>query len=134
MDILNKRRITEYLLDAKDKGCAVFVSSHELSELSGICDEIYYLSKNGELNKTDEDNNKSIHKLQVVVNNQLPDELMKKSVVVSNIGRVYTLIINADDDQLKEILDNPEIVQYDKLEVKVEDYFYIEEGGIRWKI
>lgn len=131
MDILNKRRITEYLLDAKDKGCAVFVSSHELSELSGICDEIYYLSKNGELNKTDEDNNKSIHKLQVVVNNQLPDELMKKSVVVSNIGRVYTLIINADDDQLKEILDNPEIVQYDKLEVKVEDYFYIEEGGIR---
>lgn len=129
MDILNRRRIIEYLLDAKDKGCAVFASSHELSDLSGICDEIYYLSKEGVLNKTHDDEKLSLNKLQVVVKDKLPENIRNKSVIISNIGRVYTILIDAKGEFLDELLADSDIVQYDKLEVKVEDYFYLEEGA-----
>lgn len=128
MDVLNKRRITEYLLDAKDKGCAVFASSHELAELAGICDNIYYLSKDGKLSETSEDANRNLHKLQVVVKDKLPQAIKDKAVVISNIGRVYTLLINLDPTDLHNLMQNPEIVQYDRLEVKIEDHFYLEEG------
>ena len=134
MDILNRRRIIEYLLDAKDKGCAVFASSHELSDLSGICDEIYYLSKEGVLNKTHDDEKLSLNKLQVVVKDKLPENIRNKSVIISNIGRVYTILIDTKGEFLDELLADSDIVQYDKLEVKVEDYFYLEEGAIKWVI
>ena len=129
MDILNRRRIIEYLLDAKDKGCAVFASSHELTDLSGICDEIYYLSKEGVLNKTHDEEKLSLNKLQVVVKDKLPENIKNKSVIISNIGRVYKILIDAKSEFLQELLQDPDIVQYDKLEVKVEDYFYLEEGA-----
>lgn len=129
MDVLNKRRITEYLLDAKDKGCAVFISSHELSDLTGICDEILYLSKEGKISKTFDDTNLCLNKLQIVVKNELPEEIKQRAVVVSNIARVYTILLDTSEEDLNELLKNPKIVQYDKLEVKVEDYFYLEEGA-----
>lgn len=129
MDVLNKRRITEYLLDAKDKGCAVFVSSHELAELSGICDNILYLSKDGHLSETSADGNQDLHKVQVVVKNDLPTNIKEKSVILSNIGRVYTLLIDINETDFHNLMQNVEIVQYDNLEVKVEDYFYLEEGA-----
>ena len=129
MDVLNRRRISEYLLDAKEKGCAVFISSHELAELSNICDFIYYLTKDGNLKETREDNDSSLHKLQVVVKDHLPESIANKSVIISNIGRVYSLLIDAKDEELSVLLSDEQIVQYDKLEVKIEDYFYLEEGA-----
>ena len=129
MDVLNRRRISEYLLDAKEKGCAVFISSHELAELSNICDFIYYLTKDGTLKETREDNDSSLYKLQVVVKDHLPDSIANKSVIISNLGRVYTILIDAKDEQLSVLLSDEQIVQYDKLEVKIEDYFYLEEGA-----
>ena len=129
MDVLNRRRISEYLLDAKEKGCAVFISSHELAELSNICDFIYYLTKDGTLKETREDNDNSLHKLQVVVKDHLPENIANYSVIISNIGRVYTILIDAKDEELDVLLSDEQIVQYDKLEVKIEDYFYLEEGA-----
>lgn len=129
MDVLNKRLISEYLLYAKEKGCAVFVSSHELGELSGICDFIYYLSKDGKLIETREDKNKALHKLQVVVKDHLPEDISKKAVIISDLGRVYTILLETSDEQVKKLLADEQIVQYDKLQVKIEDYFYLEQGA-----
>lgn len=129
MDVINKRAIIQYLLDARDKDCAVFASSHELAGLSGICDQIYYLSKDGHLAATNADENKNINKLQIVVKDELPEEIKGKSVIISHIGRVYNILINLDDKNLEILLKSPEVVQYDRLEMKVEDYFYMEEGA-----
>lgn len=129
MDVINKRAIIQYLLDARDKDCAVFASSHELAGLSGICDQIYYLSKYGHLAATNADENKNINKLQIVVKDELPEEIKEKSVIISHIGRVYNILINLDDKNLEILLKSPEVVQYDRLEMKVEDYFYMEEGA-----
>lgn len=134
MDVINKRLITNYLLDAKDKGCAVFASSHELSDLTGICDNILYLSKDGKLSSTSEENNLNLHKIQLVVKDNLPNEIKEKAIILSNIGRVYTLLIDSNKEDLEKILADENVVQYDNLEIKVEDYFYLEEGARKWVI
>lgn len=72
---------------------------------------------------------KNINKLQIVVKDELPEEIKEKSVIISHIGRVYNILINLDDKNLEILLKSPEVVQYDRLEMKVEDYFYMEEGA-----
>lgn len=129
MDIINKRYIIEYLLDAKDKDCAVLASSHELSELSGICDNILYLSKEGKLSLTGQDEKRNLNKLQVVVLDKLPENIENKAVILSHIGRVYTILLDLEEEALMDILNTAEVVQYDRLDLKIEDYFYLEEGA-----
>ena len=129
MDVLNKRRIIEYLLDARDKGCAVFSSSHDLGELSGICDSIYYLTKDGKISLAGGSQSQNINKIQVVIKDTLPDNIKNQSVVISHIGRVYTILVDMDKENLDKLLDTDDIVQYDYLDIKLEDYFYLEEGA-----
>ena len=128
MDVLNKKQIISYILDAKDAGRTVLASSHDLDHLTGICENILYLSKDGLLKNTSLDN-KNIKKVQVVVKEKLPKELADKAVVISTIGRVNIILIKADDQLLSHYLSNDEIVQYDMLNLKIEDYFYMEQGG-----
>lgn len=128
MDVLNKKQIISYILDAKDAGRTVLASSHDLDHLTGICENILYLSKDGLLKNTSLDN-KNIKKVQVVVKEKLPKELADKAVVISTIGRVNVILIKADDQLLSHYLSNDEIVQYDMLNLKIEDYFYMEQGG-----
>lgn len=128
MDVLNKKLILSYILDAKDAGRTVLASSHDLDHLTGICEEILYLSKDGRLKNTSVDT-KNIKKIQVVVKDKLPKDLLDNSVLVSSLGRVNIILINASEDLLDHMLANDEIVQYDILNLKVEDYFYMEQGG-----
>ena len=133
MDVLNKKLILSYILDAKDAGRTVLASSHDLDHLTGICEEILYLSKDGRLKNTSVDT-KNIKKIQIVVKDKLPKDLLDNSVLVSSLGRVNIILINASEDLLDHMLANDEIVQYDILNLKIEDYFYMEQGGEIWKI
>ena len=128
MDVLNKKLILSYILDAKEDGRTVLASSHELDYLAGVCEEILYLSKDGKLKNTSADN-KNIRKIQVVVKDKLPKALEENSVLVSSLGRVNVLLINADEKLLSQYLSDDQIVQYDILGLKIEDYFYMEAGG-----
>lgn len=128
MDVLNKKLILSYILDAKDAGRTVLASSHDLDHLTGICEEILYLSKDGRLKNTSVDT-KNIKKIQIVVKDKLPKDLLDNSVLVSSLGRVNIILINASEDLLDHMLANDEIVQYDILNLKIEDYFYMEQGG-----
>ena len=128
MDVLNKKLILSYILDAKEAGRTVLASSHDLDHLTGICEEILYLSKDGRLKNTSVDT-KNIKKIQIVVKDKLPKDLLDNSVLVSSLGRVNIILINASEDLLDHMLANDEIVQYDILNLKIEDYFYMEQGG-----
>ena len=72
---------------------------------------------------------KNIKKIQVVVKDKLPQALADNSVLVSSLGRVKVILIKADDKLLSEYLSDDGIVQYDMLDLKIEDYFYMEQGG-----
>lgn len=128
MDVLNKKEILSYLIDAKDSGRAVFASSHELDQLSGISDYIYYLTKDGKLIDTSDERINQLRKLQLVFKDQVPDNLDRRMILVNKIGRVATILVNTSKEELEEILDRDDIIQYDILNPKIEDYFYLERG------
>ena len=128
MDVLNKKEILSYLIDAKGSGKAVFASSHELDQLSGISDYIYYLTKDGKLIDTTDERINQLRKIQLVFKDQVPDNLDRRMILVNKIGRVATILVNASKEEVEEILDREDIIQYDILNPKIEDYFYLERG------
>ncbi|WP_306484026.1 ABC transporter ATP-binding protein [Anaerococcus sp.] len=128
MDVLNKKEILSYLIDAKDSGRAVFASSHELDQLSGISDYIYYLTKDGKLIDTSDERINQLRKIQLVFKDQVPDNLDRRMILVNKIGRVATILVNQSEKEVEEILNRKDIVQYDILTPKIEDYFYLERG------
>ena len=128
MDVLNKKEILSYLIDAKDSGKAVFASSHELDQLSGISDYIYYLTKDGKLIDTTDERINQLRKIQLVFKDQVPDNLDRRMILVNKIGRVATILVNASEKEVEEILKREDLVQYDILNPKIEDYFYLERG------
>lgn len=44
------------------------------------------------------------------------------------LGRVATILVNASEKEVEEILKRGDIAQYDILTPKIEDYFYLERG------
>lgn len=128
MDVLNKKEILSYLIDAKDSGKAVFASSHELDQLSGISDYIFYLTKDGKLIDTSDERINQLRKIQLVFKDQVPDNLDRRMILVNKIGRVATILVNASEKEVEAILKREDLVQYDILTPKIEDYFYLERG------
>ena len=128
MDVLNKKEILSYLIDAKDSGKAVFASSHELDQLSGISDYIFYLTKDGKLIDTSDERINQLRKIQLVFNDQVPESLDRRMILVNKIGRVATILVNQSEKEVEEILKREDLVQYDILNPKIEDYFYLERG------
>src|SRR5699024_3185988 len=127
MDVLNKEVIKTYLLDAKEEGRTVLASSHELDELYGISDDVLYLTKAGKIEKISEGSDK-FTKLQIVVKDKLPQDILDLGILRFNLGRVYTILLGLDKDKAEELLKRDEIVQYDILPSQVEDSFYWERG------
>ena len=128
MDVLNKKEILSYLIDAKDSGKAVFASSHELDQLSGISDYIFYLTKDGKLIDTSDERINQLRKIQLVFKDQVPESLDRRMILVNKIGRVATILVNASEKEVEEVLKREDLVQYDILNPKIEDYFYLERG------
>lgn len=131
MDVLNKKEIVSYLIDAKEESRAILASSHELDQLSGICDNILYLTVEGKLIDTSDARINKLKKAQLVFKDQVPSNLLDKLVVVSQIGRVATVLINASDETFDKLIKRDDIIQYDILSPKIEDYFYLEKGGMK---
>lgn len=127
MDVLNKEVIKTYLLDAKEEGRTVLASSHELDELYGISDDVLYLTKAGKIEKISEGSDK-FTKLQIVVKDKLPQDILDLGILRFNLGRVYTILLGLDKEKAEELLKRDEIVQYDILPSQVEDSFYWERG------
>lgn len=125
MDVLNKELIISYILDMKDQEKTILASSHQLEEISKIADISLYLTKKGKIKNISNYQNSFI-KVQVVVKEKLDNNILNKSILRFNLGRVYVLLIEKKDD-IREILDNDKsIIQYDILQAKLEDSFYWE--------
>lgn len=127
LDVLNKKKVMAYLLDAgEDRG--ILVSSHELEELEGIADRVIYLSKDGKIRLMENARKADIVKIQIVAKDDLPEIVKNQAVVKGQMARVYTVLGGGSEENWRHILDSEEIIQYDFLPVKLEDLFYYEEG------
>ncbi len=108
LDALAKKQILDFLIEQVDEtGMTVVISSHHLSELERICDEITMLSKGKVMYQSSvEDLKTKVKKLQVVFNGEPPKDLKTWDGLlnVDRIGSVYYLVTNDYSIELEEKL------------------------------
>lgn len=123
IDVVNRRKVIEYVLDATAAGRAVLISSHSLYELESISDTAIYISLDGSLQAVDQSLN--LNKFQIVLKETLKEEDREKLFITGEIGRVITILTEDSFEEVKKKL-KTEIIQHDIIPVKYEDVFYYE--------
>lgn len=136
MDVINKELVLQYLIVAAENDHAILISSHQLDELQGIADNILYLSIDGKVENIKDNRDKPLNKVQIVVSESIPEDILKDSLLRFQLGRVYTVLMERPEEEILHKLIRKEIVQFDILPLKLEDYFYWEKEkeNIKWKI
>lgn len=123
IDVVNRRKVIEYVLDATAAGRAVLISSHSLDELESISDTAIYISLDGSLQAVDQSLN--LNKFQIVLKETLKEEDREKLFITGEIGRVITILTEDSFEEVQKKL-KTEIIQHDIIPVKYEDVFYYE--------
>ncbi len=123
IDVVNRRKVIEYVLDATAAGRAVLISSHSLDELESISDTAIYISLDGSLQAVDQSLN--LNKFQIVLKETLKEEDREKLFITGEIGRVITILTEDGFEEVQKKL-KTEIIQHDIIPVKYEDVFYYE--------
>ena len=80
---------------------------------------------------SEEINKDEYSKYQLVYQEKIPDELRRNPNVkiISNIGRVYVVIIRESYDSTHDIIQDKDLLQYDKLPIALEDIFLLNSKG-----
>ena len=129
IDVINIKVITNYILDAQSDGIGLLISSHQLNSLENISDKVVYLDDG--VGVSEEVNKDEYSKYQLVYQEKIPDELCRNPNVkiISNIGRVYVVIMKGSYEVTQEIIQDKELLQYDRLPISLEDIFLINSKG-----
>ena len=129
IDVINTKMIVNYILDAQSDGIGLLISSHQLQSLENISDKVVYLDDG--IGVGEEINKDEYSKYQLVYQENIPEELRSNPNVkiISNIGRVYVVIMRGNYDTTQEIIHDKELLQYDRLPISLEDIFLLNSKG-----
>lgn len=129
IDVINTKMIVDYILDAQSDGIGLLISSHQLDSLENVSDKVVYLDEG--IGVSEEINKDEYSKYQLVYQEKIPDELRRNPNVkiISNIGRVYVVIIRGSYDATHDIIQDEDLLQYDKLPIVLEDIFLLNSKG-----
>ena len=106
LDAIAKKQLLDIIIDEADKGdTAVIISSHHLSELEKLCDEITLMQNGRAVYQSGIDEIKSHVKKFQVVFDRAPDEaILGNYFGVEKIGSIYYLTTpNFDENTLSEL-------------------------------
>lgn len=127
LDPVAKKTFLEKLVEEVDKeNIGVLISSHNLNDLEKLCDTITILDKGRVFNESGLDELKSsLTKLQVVFENGVDEKLLSREAVlsISNVGNVYTLIIEEYDSKKEKWLKDLGAGYMEELEMSLEELY-----------
>ena len=128
LDPLKQQEFDNLVLEFKNKGKTVFISSHVLPEVETLCDRVAII-KDGEIvaeNKMSELKSLAINRFEVIFKNEISEQSFQNSIGVENIvksGEKYIFDIKGDINKfLKEISSN-EISSFRNIEPGLEEIF-----------
>ena len=129
IDVINTKKIVDYILDAQSDGIGLLISSHQLNALENISDKVVYLDDG--VGVSEEINKDEYSKYQLVYQEKIPEELRRNPDVriISNIGRVYVVIMRGSYTATHVIIQDKDLLQYDKLPISLEDIFLLNSKG-----
>lgn len=137
LDPVMRRQVWSLLMsDVAERGTTVLVSSHNLRELEDVCDHVGIMN-HGKLllERSLSDLQGSVVKLQAVFEEELPALPEDLNVLhTAKTGRIYTLIIRGEADELKKRLSVYRPVFMDAIPLTLEEIFIYELGGADYAV
>lgn len=133
LDPLLKKKLIKILLrEVADNKTTILISSHHLSELEKICDDVIILD-GGEVsyNNTLWDMKKKIRKFQVAFDAPIYEEDIEIEGVfkLSRIGRVFTIITEDYSEKFLESINKYNPLFIEEIDLSLEDIFVYKLGG-----
>ena len=127
LDPLAKKQVLDFIIEQVDEtGMTVVISSHHLSELERICDEVTMLSKGKVVYQSSvEEIKDKVRKLQIVFDKEVPQDLKNWTGIldVSNIGSVYYVVTNAYSPELEDKLRKEGAILVETIGLNLEEVF-----------
>lgn len=127
LDPIAKKSFLEKLVEEVEKeNIGVLISSHNLNDLEKLCDIITILDNGRVRSESGLDELKeSLTKLQVVFENGVDEKLLSRDTVlqISNVGNVYTLIIEGYDSKKEKWLKDLGAGYMEELDMSLEELY-----------
>ncbi|MFA5537149.1 MAG: ABC transporter ATP-binding protein [Bacillota bacterium] len=136
LDPLVKRQITNLLLEEVEKrGVTIFISSHHLSDLERICDNIAIIRRGKiQYHNSLEAMKRNVRKLQVAFQEAAPSNLKEWPGVmaVEQLGKVYQLVIKDHVQEFEAKLQQYQLLLLEEVDLSLEDmYIYSAGEGLK---
>ena len=132
LDPVMRRQVWSLILsDVAQHGTTVLISSHNLRELEDICDHVGIMDHGQMLmEKSLADMQGATHKIQLV--GETPEGL--DLVHESASGRLKTLIVRGEAEEISAILEKANPAYFDILPLSLEEIFIYELGGVNYEV
>ena len=132
LDPVMRRQVWSLLLsEVAQRETTVLVSSHNLRELEDICDHVGIMDHGRMLlERSLADMQGSTHKLQIVGNVPLDLQVLHES----NSGRLKTLVVRGDAEEIAQKVKATEPAYFDVLPLSLEEIFIYELGGVNYEV
>ena len=125
------------MADVVEHGTTVLVSSHNLRELEDVCDHVGIMHHGRVImEKSLDDLQGSVSKIQVAFEEmELPDFAGSLDILHhAQAGRVHTLIIRGEQEQLRAQMASYQPILLDILPLTLEEIFIYELGGAEYEV
>ncbi|WP_028552342.1 ABC transporter ATP-binding protein [Paenibacillus sp. UNC451MF] len=135
LDVIVKKQIMQLLIeDVFERGTALLISSHHLQELEKMADVVMMMN-DAEIESIIriEELQQTFKKVQVAFadTSSNPLSTLGDIEVLTQVGRVTTLLIKNDVDRSMQVLENSRPLLLEELPVTIEDLFITKLGGDR---
>lgn len=132
LDPVMRRQIWSIILNAvSEEEMTVMVSSHNLRELEDVCDHVGIMNKGSIIiERSLSELQSSVSKVQIAFSGEVPS--LKEELNIMNhtsMGKVQTLIIKGDQQEIKDKLKSYNPILMDMLSLTLEEIFIYELGG-----
>lgn len=137
LDPVMRRQVWNLLMsDVTEHGTTIMVSSHNLRELEDVCDHVGIMHKGKViLEHSLKELQSGVCKMQVAYREQMPPLPQGIDLLhMSNLGRVYTLIVRGNLAEAKARLQATDPVLLDVLPLTLEEIFVYELGGEDYEV
>ena len=134
LDPVMRRQVWSLVLgDVAQRGTTVLVSSHNLRELEDVCDHVGIMDRGKMLlERPLSELQENIVKVQLVSDRPLPPSLTV--LHQSTVGRVQTLILRGNAQEISDRIAATLPIFYDLLPLSLEEIFIYELGGVDYAV
>lgn len=127
LDAILKNKLLKIFLDEViENNTTIVISSHHLSELERICDDVAILDEGVVSYENSVENMKNrIKKIQVAFDKTIDEDDLKLdgTFKISKVGRVFTIITDEYDEKLLKSLEELKPLFIEEIDLSLEDIF-----------